>query len=71
MENTQVDGLEGYKLARKKSLAADIACMAIYRPAPGLKGITFEVWVLNRQVLNFCGQSIPPLGPDQGPPLRT
>ena len=39
----QVNGPEGYKVARKKSLAVGVACMAIYGPAPG-----FEFWVLNR-----------------------
>ena len=29
--------------------------MAIYGPAPGLKGRTFELWVLNKWVFNFCG----------------
>ena len=34
----QVNGPEGQTLAKKKSLAAGIACKAMYRPAPGLKG---------------------------------
>ena len=28
--------------------------MAIYGPAPCLKGRTFELWVLNRWVFYFC-----------------
>ena len=42
----QVNGLEGKKLARKKSLAVGVACMATYGPAPGLKGRTFELKLL-------------------------
>ena len=35
----QVNGPEGYKLARKKSLAVSVACMAIYTdPLQALKG---------------------------------
>ena len=37
----QVNGPEGQQLARKKFLAVAIAGMAIYRPAPDLKGIAF------------------------------
>ena len=33
--------------------------MAIYGPAPGLHGRTFEVWVHNRWVFNFCVRSTP------------
>ena len=33
--------------------------MAIYGPAPGLKGRTFELWVLNEWVFNFCICSTP------------
>ena len=33
----QVNGPEGQKLARKKSLAVSVACMAINGPAQGLK----------------------------------
>ena len=43
----QVNGPDGWKLARKKSLAVGVACMAIYRPAPGLKGRTFELCIHN------------------------
>ena len=35
-------------------MAVDIACMALYGPAPGLKGRTFELWVLNRWIFKFC-----------------
>ena len=31
----------------------------IYWPAPGFKGKTFELWVLNRWVFNFCVRSTP------------
>ena len=34
--------------------------MAIYGPAPGSKGRSFELWVLhNRRDLNFCIRSSP------------
>ena len=39
---------KGYKLARKKSLAVSVACMAIYWLTPGCKGRTFQLCVLNR-----------------------
>ena len=29
----------------------------IYRPAPDLKGRTFELWVLNKWVFKFCVRS--------------
>ena len=51
LEKMQVNGPEGEKLARKKSLAVGVACMAMHRPAPGFKRRTFEFWVLNRQGL--------------------
>ena len=34
----QVNGPEGYKLARKKSLAVSVACIAVYWPTPSFKG---------------------------------
>ena len=37
LEKRQVNGPEGYKLVRKKSLAVGVACMATHGPAPGLK----------------------------------
>ena len=46
----QKNGSEGQKLARKKSPAVCVACKAIYGPAPGLKGRTFELWSVNRSV---------------------
>ena len=49
----QVNGLEGWKLARKKSQAVSVACMAIYRLTPGFRR-TFKLCVLNRQNFNFC-----------------
>ena len=58
-EKMRVNGPEGWKLARKNSLAAGVACMAIYTPVPGLKGRTLELWDLNRWVLNFCIRSAP------------
>ena len=36
------------EIGQKKSLAVDIACMAIYWPTPGFKGRTFKLCVLNR-----------------------
>ena len=44
---------------RKKSLAVSVACMAIYRPTPGLKGRTFKLCVLTRWDFNFCIRSSP------------
>ena len=54
LEKMQVNGPEGWKLARKKSLAVGEACMAIYWPTPGFKRRTFELWVLlNRGDFTF------------------
>ena len=39
-----MNGPEGKKLANK-SLAVGVACMAIYRPAPGFKGSSFKLLV--------------------------
>ena len=62
----QVNGPEGLKLARKKSLAVSVACMAMYGPAPGLKGRTFELWVFNRWFFfNICVHSIQLWGEDE------
>ena len=33
--------------------------MATYGPAPGLNGRTFQLWVLNGWVVNFCVRSTP------------
>ena len=55
----QVNGLEGLKLARKKSLAVSVACMAIYWPTPGFKGRTFKLCILIRWDFNFCVRSSP------------
>ena len=55
----QVTGLDGLKLARKKSLAVGVACKAIYGPAPGLEGRLSVIWVLNRWVFNFYVRSTP------------
>ena len=55
----QVNGPGGQKVARKKSLAVGVACMAIYGPAAGLKVRPFELRVLNRQVFKFCVGSTP------------
>ena len=52
-----MNGPEGQQLARKICLAVGIACVAIYGPAPGVKGTTFDLWVLNRWVFNFCIRS--------------
>ena len=53
----QVNGLEGQKLARKKSLAVSVACMAIYWPTPGFKGRTWKLCVLIRWDFYFCIRS--------------
>ena len=36
-----------------------VACLAINWPTPGVKGTTFEPWVLSRWDLNFCVSSSP------------
>ena len=54
MEKMQVNGPEGYKLARKKSLTVSVACVAIYRPTPGFKGRPFKLSILTRWDFNFC-----------------
>ena len=59
LEKMQVNGPEGEKLARKKSLAVSVACMAIYRPTPGFKGRTFKLCVFIRWDFNFCVHSSP------------
>ena len=55
----QVNGPEGQKLARKKSLAVSIACIAIQWPTPGLKGRAFKLCAVNRWDFNFCVRSSP------------
>ena len=40
-ETSDIPGLPS-GVARKKSLAVSIACMAIYYPTPGFKGRTFR-----------------------------
>ena len=42
-----VNGPKGKKLARKKSLAVSLACMAIYWSIPGFKGTTIKLCVLS------------------------
>ena len=42
------------EINREKIPGSRLTCMAIYLPARGLKGRTFELWVLNRWDLNFC-----------------
>ena len=37
-----VNGPEGQKLPRKKSLAVGVACKAMFGPTPGLKGRTLS-----------------------------
>ena len=54
LEKMQVNGPEGQKQARKKSLAVSIAGMAIYQPTPGFKERTFQLCVLTRWDFNFC-----------------
>ena len=51
LEKMEVNGSEGEKIVRKKSLAVCLACMAMYGPTPCLKGRAFELWVVNRRVL--------------------
>ena len=48
-----MNGLEGQKVARELFLAAGVARIAIYGPASGLRGGTFELWALNERVFNF------------------
>ena len=48
---------KGKKFARKKPLAGCVACMAIYRPTPDLKGRTFKLCILIRWDFNFCVRS--------------
>ena len=55
----QVNGPEGQKEARKKSLAVSVACMVIYCPTKGLKGRTFKLCVLTRRDFNFCVRRSP------------
>ena len=55
----QVNGPEGQKSARDKSLAVSVACIAIYLPTPGSIGKTFKLCVLNRWDFNFCVRSSP------------
>ena len=59
----QVNRPQGQTFSKKKSLAVGIACMPVYGPVPGFKGRTFEIWVLNRQVFNFCVRCTPLRGP--------
>ena len=40
-------------ISTEKSLAVGIACMTICGPTQGLKGRSFELWVLNREVFDF------------------
>ena len=49
----QVNGPEGWELARKKSLAISVACMAIYWPTPGFKGRNFKA------LCSLCVRSSP------------
>ena len=56
LEKMQVNGPEGWKLARKKSLGVSIACVAIYRPTPGFERKTFKFCVLD---FNLCVRSSP------------
>ena len=41
-------------MARKKSLAVSVVCMAIYCPTPGFEGRTFKLCVLIRWDFIFC-----------------
>ena len=49
----QVNGPEGQKKARNKSLAVSVAWMAIHWPTPGFKGITFKLCALT--IWDFTG----------------
>ena len=55
--NMQVNGSDGQKSGRKKSLEVSVACMAIHRPTPDFKGRTFKLCVLTRRDFNFCVRS--------------
>ena len=65
MEKLQVNETERYKLARKKCLVVGVACMEMYRSAPGIGGRTFKIWFLDRWVSNFCIRSTPLRGIDE------
>ena len=43
-----------------------LACTATYGPAPGFKGKTFELRVLNRCFFNFCLGNTPLRGRNEG-----
>ena len=47
------------EITKKKSLVVSKACMAINWPRPDFKGMTFELWVLNIWVFNFCVRRTP------------
>ena len=40
--------------------------LAIFSPTPHYKGRTFELWVLNRKILNFCVRITPLRGSTEG-----
>ena len=58
----QVNGPEWQKLARKKSLAVSVACMAIYCPIPGFKGRNLKLCVLIGFGLLFLRPQLPTAG---------
>ena len=58
-EILQLNGPEGYKLARTKSFTVSVACMAIYWLTQGFKERTFKLCVFNRWDFNFCIRSSP------------
>ena len=45
--------------SRMKSMAVGEACLAIFWATPGFKGSTFQLWVLDTWVNNFCVRSTP------------
>ena len=57
LEKMQVNGPKRQILARKKSIAVSVACMAMYRPTAGFKGRTFKLCVFHRWDFNFCVRS--------------
>ena len=55
----QVSGPEGYKLAKLKSLARSVACIAVLGPTTGLKGRILLLRVLKTWGFNFSASAVP------------
>ena len=59
LEELKENGQERQNLKRKKALAVDDACMAIFWHFQGYIWRTFELWVLNKWLFDFCARSTP------------